>query len=347
MKMLFTLLMLSSSIAFAKPNSFSTVYAQTIPLRATPALSEYSRSTAYTPSEFAPASELQMSSSTFDILAKSLVGTVDQNADILVLVDNQQEAQKITSQFRSLGGNVARLKPLITSYDSIWYQDYGPIYSVDTNGQLLINDFQYSRFGRVNDDRIPQKVAALEHTNIQQVTMDYEGGNFIADGKGSCFASSRMYDQNPRLTHAQVDALMKANLGCNKMVVLKPLVDDDTFHIDLFAKMVDDHTFFVGDFPDNSEDRKIMDENARILQGMGYTVYRVPVRTPSPGDHRTHINTFLINGFAIMPTYGGPEDDSSAGLYEKLGYKVLRIPSESFEGSGGAMHCILRSKPKI
>ena len=232
-------------------------------------------------------------------------------------------------------------------HDSIWFQDYGPIYSVAPTGELVINDFIYNRYGRVDDDRVPQGIAAQDNTAHRQVTMNYEGGNFISDGQGSCFASSRMYQQNPQISSTQVNSLMKANLGCEKMIVLKPLIDDITYHIDLFAKLVDAHTFLIGDFVDQPFNKKIMDENALTLQSFGYTVLRIPVRSTTSSNHRTHINSFLVNGYVLLPTYNIKEDEVAAEAYEKAGFKVLRVNSNDLEHQGGALHCIMRSKPYL
>ena len=310
-----------------------------------PAAHEYAARTLRTPTEYAPAAELQMTQETFRRMSRAFVGTLDRSVDFVVLVRDSYEAQALSSEFASIGGSNARLHPVVIAHNSIWYQDYGPIYSFDTDGALISNDFVYSRYNRYADDAVPQSLANLQGIQNRKVSMDYEGGNFISDGRGTCFASSRIYQQNPHLTQERVNALMLANLGCQRMVILAPLVDDTTFHIDLFAKLVADNTFFVGDFVDHPRNKQIMDQNAQILKNLGYTVFRLPVRNPWSANYQSHINSFLINGHAIIPAYGIPEDALAKQAYERLGYRALMVNAADLSGSGGAVHCILRSKP--
>ena len=316
----------------------------TVTLQA-PSLHEYQPRTILTPAEFAPASELQMTAETFRRLSAALIGTVERTADIVVITRSQTEASRLQSEYASIGGDTRRLRTHVIAYNSFWYQDYGPIYSFDASGLLVSNDFIYSRYNRRADDAVPAALAKLQNVVNRPVSMNFEGGNFISDGRGTCFASSRIYEQNPHLSADQVNALMFANLGCQRMVTLPPLVDDITFHIDLYAKLVNDNTFLVGDFVDHPKNKELMDQNAQFLRDLGYKVIRIPVRSRGRGNYMTHINSFLINGYAIVPAYGIAEDKIAEDVYTKLGYRVLLVNARDLYGSGGAIHCILRSKP--
>ncbi len=310
-----------------------------------PALHEFQARTILTPSEFAPASELQMTAETFRRMARALVGTVERTADIVVLVRSQYEASRIVSEYAAMGGDTNRLQTYVIPYNSFWYQDYGPIYAFDDGGALVSNDFIYSRYNRYYDDAVPAALAKNQNVANRQVSMNFEGGNFISDGRGTCFASTRMYEQNPQLSVEQVNALMLANLGCQRMVTLAPLIDDITFHIDLYAKLVNDDTFVVGDFIDHPANKALMDKNAQFLRDLGYNVVRMPVRSRGRGNFLSHINSFFINGYALVPAYGIAEDQVAEEIYTSLGYKVLMINARDLSGTGGAIHCILRSKP--
>ena len=312
-----------------------------------PEEAEFRERTLSTPAEFAPAAELQMTAETFRRMHASLAGTVGRVADLVVLVKSASEARSLASAWKSAGGDEARLRTQVIPYDSFWYQDYSPFYSVGADGRLVSNDFIYNRYNRRNDDAVPAKLAAAQGVPNRQVTMSFEGGNFISDGKGRCFTTSRIYQQNPGLSQEQVKQLMEANLGCRELIVLTAMVEDITFHIDLFAKMLDDHTFLVGDFVDHARNKEIVDRNAATLAALGYRVERFPVRSPSFQDYRTHVNAFLVNGYAILPEYGGEGDREAAALYEKLGFKPVVIDVSDLTGAGGAVHCILRSKPRI
>jgi len=312
-----------------------------------PLRDEFVRKALFTPAEFQPASELQLSYPAFKYFKKALIGTVEKTAIIRVLVDSARTGQAMLQEYQSLGGDASRLKPEVTRFDSLWYQDYGPIYAYDAQGILFSNDFVYNRYGRKNDDAVPASVAKADGMRNNPVSMFYEGGNFISDGQGTCIASTRIFQQNPQMTQQEITTLMFANLGCQRFITLTPLVEDITYHIDLFAKLVAPKTILLGDFYDHPRNKQIMDENAKKLSQMGYEVVRLPVKTRGSQNYLSHINTFLINGYALMPTYGIQEDAVSAKVYQNAGFKVIGIPSQSLEGTGGAIHCILRSKPGL
>lgn len=318
------------------------------PLASLPADSpQFREQSLYTPAEFDPATELQMTAETFQRMHRQLVGTVDRTADLVVIVRNSSEARSVASAWKSAGGAENRLRTQMIAHDSFWYQDYSPFYSVGADGKLVSNDFVYNRYNRVNDDAVPERLAQQQGVMNRKVTMFYEGGNFISDGKGRCFATSRIYQQNPQLSQDQVKQLMAANLGCRELIVLTAMVDDITFHIDLWAKMIDDHTFLVGDLVDHPRNKEIVDKNAATLAALGYNVVRFPVHSPASMDYRTHVNAFFINGYVILPEYGGEGDREAVPLYEKLGFKPIVIDVSDLTGAGGAVHCILRSKPRI
>ncbi len=338
--------LLFAFITTAQANPYVTVEGVVEPtLLSTPTRSQFLRKALFTPAEFQPAAELQLAFPSFALFKNALVGTVEKTALIRVLVSSRAQGASVINDFKAAGGDPARLQAVVMPFDSPWYQDYGPIFSYDGQGKLFSNDFVYNRFGRKNDDAVPALLAKADGLRNNSVTMFYEGGNFISDGQGTCLASTRIFEQNPQLTRPQVEALLFANLGCQKLITLTPLAEDITYHIDLFAKLLSPKTILIGDFYDHPRNRQIMNDNAASLSKMGYDVIRMPVKSRGTRNYLSHINTFLINGYALMPTYAIPEDAVSAKIYQNAGYKVIGIPAQSLQGTGGAIHCILRSKP--
>ena len=313
----------------------------------TPTARDYQPKGVVTPAEFMPASELQMTEYTFNLLGHPLVGTVEESAKIVVLVTSASAKARVESQWQQWGGLPQHLKAWVSTHNSIWYQDYGPIYARGSDGHLVSNDFTYNRSGRTQDDAVPAHLATLDGITNNPVGMNYEGGNFVSDGHGRCLASKKILTQNANLTRTQVEQLMAANLGCAELLLFEPLQDDYTLHIDLFIKLVGVDTAFVGDFVDHPENNRIMDANAQRLVDMGYHVQRLPVRSRGAKNYLTHINTFTINGWALVPEYGVAEDQDAKAAYEAAGFKVILIPAQDLENTGGAIHCILRSKPTL
>lgn len=296
------------------------------------------------PAEFAPASELQMTAETFLNYVADFSRIQDRVGSFTVLARSTAAAEELREAFRAAGGRSAKLRPRVVSHDSFWFQDFGPIY-VRTASGIESRDFSYTRYNRVRDDEVPGALGALDGTVNVKVALRFEGGNFISDGAGTCFSSTRIYEQNSELPPAEVRTRMKSALGCDRLVTLAPLVDDVTFHIDLFAKLVGPKTFIVGDFIDHPVNRAAMDRNARALEALGYRVLRLPVRNAGKG-YATHLNSFLLNGTVLLPEYGIPEDETAEALYTDLGYRVEKLSAAHLIGYGGALHCILRSRPQ-
>lgn len=167
----------------------------------------------------------------------------------------------------------------------------------------------------------------------------------ISDGQGRCFTSSRIYEQNSQLSQAEVDQIMRLELGCRSLSVLEPLADDVTFHIDLFAKLVNLKTFIVGDFVDHKVNQERMNRNVEKLQRLGYKVHRLKVRSPVARVYLTHLNSFLLNGTVLLPSYGVPEDLEAAKLYQSLGFQIIQFPAQDLVLQGGSIHCVMRSLP--
>lgn len=128
--------------------------------------------------------------------------------------------------------------------------------------------------------------------------VNYEGGNFQADGRGTCYTTERGL-QNAGVAEADLRAYYEQYAGCDQLVVLKDLATDGTGHIDMFFKLITPVRAVLGSFTDaqDPQARADMNDNDALLKGLSrpagtaMTVLRMPhpnaysgawVRSPAP-----------------------------------------------------------------
>jgi agmatine deiminase len=238
-----------------------------------------------------------------------------------------------------------------------WLADWGPLFVSTGRERLAIVDLSYTG-KRVNDDAVPTKLARYHGLPVYRPEMEFDGGNILSDGAGTCFAAYRMDDASsqPPPSEAQNDRLRK-NLGCQKVIWLDALVGEPTGHIDMFLKVAPDNTLLLGQYAPaiDEENAELLDNHARRLlaarsaTGSAYRVVRVPMPDNLDGVYRTYLNSVVINQVVLVPTYHGHSRMEPAVLAAHRtafpGRQVILVPADDIIRDGGALHCITRTRP--
>lgn len=255
---------------------------------------------------------------------------------------------------------------IIAPFNSVWIRDYGAqnVYTHDVDSVLLI-DWIYNR-PRPKDDSIPRALAKftglpLYETSTSPFNLINTGGNFMSDGFGRAFSSNLVVDENPSLTSAQIDTIMKKFMGLKEYIHMPNLPYDGIHHIDMHIKLLDEETLLVGEYPAGIADGPQIESNLQyILQnynsvfGTPYKVVRIPMppdisngnQYPNQnGDYLTYTNSVFVNKTLLVPTYYEKYDTTALRiLRESLpGYKVVGINCNSTISASGAIHCITNS----
>lgn len=269
----------------------------------------------------------------------SLVAEYSQGLKVTTIVASSSQQTSAISTYTAGGVNLANCDWLIAPTNSIWTRDYGPWFIFDTDGDLAIVDPIYNR-PRPLDDVIPQKVGQAWGLSVYGLSLITAGGNHMSDGLGMSMSSRLVYDENPTLTHNQVDSLMFAYLG-NDYTVLEYVESGGIHHIDCSAKFLDPTTILVKDSPVGSESHNLLNACANLLsQQMGpwgrpYAVVRVycPAGT-------AYTNSIILNNKVFVPTFSSPDADSNAiRVYRDAmpGYQILGFNGSWLEDD--AIHC--------
>jgi agmatine deiminase len=246
---------------------------------------------------------------------------------------------------------------LVDTTDSVWARDYGPISVVSDENQVGFVDFRYYH-QRHFDDAIPQKLGSFLDVTVYRPSLSFEGGNFMADGFGTCYATEKLYTQNPGFSHEVIDRLMQDYMGCRQMVIVRRPENLGTGHIDMFCKLVSDHQVVVGYYdpalrPANAG---ILDEIAGHLAGI-VPMSGIPLevhRTPLPWDETevwyTYTNALMANDLLLVPVFAGHADLEAEALavYRQVlpDHTIQTVFSEGIIPSGGAVHCVTMEIPE-
>jgi len=229
--------------------------------------------------------------------------------------------------------------------DSIWVRDCGPVSILtQTGSKVAFADFRYYH-ERIYDDAIPAKLATQWNVSDYRVPLDFEGGNFMSDTKGNCFASQGILWYNG-VGEATVKQYLKDYLGCTNSYFTTPLDGEGTTHIDMAHKLVSDSGVVVGKYTaaQDAANKTILDNNAAFFESLGYTVYRMPMANNKDGNFRTYINSLFVNGVNMVPTYSvdkSLETEAMAVWKQAMPtWSHVAMNSDDVIKWAGAIHCI-------
>jgi agmatine deiminase len=200
--------------------------------------------------------------------------------------------------------------------------------------------------------RLAQGFNAQCHTT----NLILDGGNYMTDGKGGVFLTSRVYDWNRSMSREQVDSLLKQYLQAETIHVLDYAKSpngepaDGTGHIDMFAKLLGECKVMVAET--NDEPYKTATEKAAMYfseLGCGegkYEVYRSRA-WDDRGTWYTYTNSLIVNNTVIIPHYDNGDNAAAGAAYKAAlpDYEIVGVNSESTIGMGGSIHCVTKEIP--
>ena len=301
----------------------------------------------------------------FPDLIADIVRNTQSRTDVTITYDSVRSRQDFYDQMAARNVSTTNVKTLNIPNQTIWMRDYGPL-GIVKNGKLGFVDLRYYP-GRTQDDAFPEILARDWNINNFRMPLDLEGGNFMADGQGTCYATKTALTRNTGASEFQIRAYFKRYLGCENTILLHALYGEGTGHIDMFAKIVTPRTIMLGQYNsgqswDNSlgtvdsVNAEILETNAQILSnftfadGSKLNIVRLPMPTHSDYNFRTYVNSQMINGVNMIPIY---QDDTR---FEQAALNAWRQALPSWEHVAvdatdiitwaGAVHCILMEIPQ-
>jgi agmatine deiminase len=253
--------------------------------------------------------------------------------------------------------------------DASWSRDHGPIFVRDISGSLLITDWTFNAWGGkyepwIQDDVVPQKIAALLHLQVVEPGIVLEGGSIDVNGKGTLLTTEQCLlnqNRNPNLDRAQIEAYLNRYLGAENILWLKEgIVGDDTDgHIDDIARFVNDSTVVCALESDLSDENyEILNRNYEDLKGMrtekGEPLRVVTIPMPDPVFYEenrlpaSYANFYIANKVVLVPTFRSKKDSEAISILSDLfpDRKVIGIDCVDLVWGLGTIHCSTQQQPK-
>lgn len=265
---------------------------------------------------------------------------------------------------------------------SMWTRDGAVVLTRPSDGQEIVllpssfrDDGQVDRYlNRVilnGTGAAPASLANHEGILVRRSTLDFEGGNVVANGRHVLISPATIADNVKRLNlpEAEVVQRFEAEFG-REVIVASPEPD---FHIDMGLGFLDDHTVTVASprlaegllegqphpgitdselttMREQTRDKDLArkyDELATMLQGRGYRVIRMPnlagraLSSPYMTYQNVLIENYGTTKRVYMPVYGVPATDrAAADAYRAEGFEVIEIPAARFSTRlGGGIRC--------
>jgi len=310
----------------------------------------------------------------FPSIHRQLVQHIQLECEVWIVTT---DSTSVKNNILSNGGSLNNVKFIIAPFNSIWVRDYGPnsVYLAGVDSLAMVN-WRYNR-NRPNDNNVPIVTGDQYDIPVYSMTAlpyDYvsTGGNFMADGLGTAFASNLILEENEGTgfslsfkTEEDIDQMTLDYMGLNRFIKMTTLPYDDIHHIDMHMKLMNEETLLVGEFPDNVSDGPQIEINLQYVLdnfmspfGTPYKVVRIPM-IPSTGGaypgqpfgnglYRTFANNVIVNNTIIVPTYRQEFDTTGLRILQETmpGYNIVGIDVDNsgnnLIGQGGAIHCITK-----
>ena len=185
------------------------------------------------------------------------------------------------------------------------------------------------------------------------------------------------YENKTPLTQAQVRDSLAHIMGPRGAHILPAFrYDGGTGHLDLYCDMWDENEFVFSKFPEhysNWTDYKTAAKNIDSLCsytsmfGKNYKKRYIPFPCTNNGGYfanqtnynnnftRTYSNHTFVNNVIVQPCFSAVTNGQPSAEWDRLridsvraaypGYTIYPIDVRSFDGSGGAIHCITKQIP--
>jgi agmatine deiminase len=248
--------------------------------------------------------------------------------------------------------------------DDSWVRDSGPIYAIE-NDSLVAQDWIFNGWGNKftpfdDDAKLAGRWAAYAGHVSRSIDMVLEGGSITVDDTTVATTEQCLLtpNRNPHLDRAAIEKRLRVELGVADVVWLPHglSMDDDTDgHVDNVAIFVAPGVLVVQGCADATlVDHLQLKTNRVIAEQHGLTVREVPVLPVVEWGNRTvqvpYLNLYLVNGGAIVPVCGHPDDDEMLALLAEF------IPDREVVGldvggvlayGGGGIHCVTQQIPEL
>lgn len=291
--------------------------------------------------------------------------------DVGVLVNDKKQLIDAVRVLTKRNQAFEHVKFYHLDLDTIWLRDFGPRIGQLETGSVAF-DFLYEGT-RPRDEKMPKHWAELTGQRYHAVPWTMQGGNLLFNGQGIALTTERIFDDNhirfknplpgidPEVERRDM-VINEFRKECNlsQVVVLEPLRNEATRHVDMFAAFVaEDHVLVSqlnrGGDPVNAA---LLDRNAEKLKaiklddGRPMKVTRIPTPARVGKYWSTFTNVIFANDLVLLPAFNSDDDrfvKRAVAVYKTVfpDHKVVVIDTSSLRKLEGSVHCMSINIPQF
>jgi agmatine deiminase len=293
------------------------------------------------------------------------------------LLVNSSTAARARRVLTHAGVDLAQIDALSVPTDRGWTRDTGPLFVRRDRppAELAIARFRFNAWAKYpdwkRDDRIPERAARRFNRRLFPIRSGgrdvvLEGGSIDVNGRGTlltteeCLLDPDVQVRNPRLSRADLEAVLRGALGVTNVLWLgRGIAGDDTHgHVDDLCRFVDARTVVLCRETDPRDaNYRALAENRERLQGMrledGGSIDVVDLPMPAPLAFRgqrlpaSYANFYVANAAVLVPTFNDPNDRAALGILAELFAErpVVGIHAVDLVWGLGTIHCLTQQEP--
>ena len=232
------------------------------------------------PAEFEPLESVWLAWPVYDYMNNrsqepliiELIRILQPHVRVDLMVQDENEQSKVLQRLRSLGIPTDHLRLHIIPHGDIWIRDMGPIFLINSQGEMKVADFGFNTWGyekqtaqyAMMEEQVDRLVARQLNLDVVRSALISEGGNREFNGKGTMMLTEAVTTQrNPNWTKDQIEYEFKRVFNVKKVIWLPEGVADDQLsfrgklpgdvftvittggHIDEFARFADPNTILL------------------------------------------------------------------------------------------------------
>ena len=324
------------------------------------------------PGEFEPQRAMVLSISDWQphhaAILQQIVDKTAGHTNLLILCNDSDQLVMATGWLVDQKGPKDHVFFCEMNLDTIWVRDFSPLLAETKSGTASI-DFFYEGT-RPKDDAMPSVWAERTKGELVKVEWTLQGGNLLSNGCRLALTTDRIFEDNyirfptpwpgldPEIERRRMvlEAFINA---CNltELVVLEPLQNEATQHVDMFATFLAADQVVVArlDARRDPVNSAILERNAArlarvLVDGKPMNVHRIDIPAREGTSWSAYTNVIVANDLVLVPMYDSDPPmmvEAARQAYEKLlpNHAVKTVDMTSLKALQGELHCLSMNLP--